>query len=161
MYEKDISIRLYVLKMLCILCVIYAHQSSNIVNINYWMHSVGNIAVPLFYILSGFFYRSEVGIIDTLKKKIRTICIPWLIWGTCTYIIIEVIGNSDVSVVNYFRWIFGYSSLYYYLTVLMIMYVLFGIVNSDLFCKICIVANIVSVFLMNVTLSYMKISISF
>ena len=62
---------------------------------------IGHIAVPMFYIISAYlFYHNISTLKDTLskiKKRIKTLLIPYLLWNTFFVFIFLVILRSPLS----------------------------------------------------------------
>jgi len=155
MINKQMSVKLDMLKGLAIMSVICAH--CNTVSDNYSvfnihigaiLKTVGTIGVALLYILSGFLFerielqqqKSSVGKI--IKKKLGRIIIPWVFCGTLVYFYV-MIRQGGISALGWLTWILGQGTYLYFLTVLMLMYIVFGIIGYNK--KILYVLVIVSI----------------
>lgn len=91
--SKSQSMQLNALKVLMILFVIFIHQNPTVEKtgiVSLWFHSIVVVAVPVFFILSGyFFFKSgwdrDCSWIDTYLKKnkarIKTLLVPYLLWN--------------------------------------------------------------------------------
>lgn len=152
MQTNRYSYYVYIIKSFAILFVIAAHL--NVVLEEYGLaikifsiiwRKVDVIAVPLFLIFSGYYYRRQAH--DTKIfwcKKLKRIIIPWLIISTLTYIV-KVINDGQYSVVDYLKWVVGYGTWYYFVTILLCFFVIFKFINKNVFLYFCIFLNIVSV----------------
>lgn len=101
------------------------------------------IGAPCFLILSGYFFRKDaVSFIELLRKKFKTIIIPWLICGTIVYIISK---SEHYSMREYLNFIFGYNSYLYYMTVLISCYIIFYYIPRQIFLLFCFIGvNLIS-----------------
>jgi len=72
-------------KGLCILLVMMVH-----IGIPEPLPNLYNVKVPLFFVLSGFFFREPDSMKGLLIKKLRTILIPFLFFYVVSYIIYYV-----------------------------------------------------------------------
>lgn len=90
--DKETSEVINLLKVVCVLMVLYIHSSGNVVHQNitesfyfsefkYFISSiVCTCAVPIFFVLSGLLlYRKPFLFKENLKKKIRTLLIPYIL----------------------------------------------------------------------------------
>lgn len=96
------SSRLNLLKTLSILFVIYIHSQSLILNNSSSLFLIGlndlvsngisRTAVPIFFMLSGYFLFFDNSGLDKikfkLKKRLKTLVVPFLIWNVSFYIIL-------------------------------------------------------------------------
>ena len=89
------------LKVLMILFVIFIHENPTWEkngDMVMWWNSIVVVAVPVFFVLSGyFFFRGmDVLTLDVYKKKLttrfRTLFIPYMIWN-CFPVLFVVAGN--------------------------------------------------------------------
>ncbi len=142
--DREISERIYKIKAICILCVIYAHMTSKNFTCGYIMRIIAVLAVPMFFFLSGYFYNYTRSLKEITRRTLEKICIPWWIWGTITYFFGICISSRSFLFKDLVLWIIGKGTWYYYLTVLIILYVIFKYLNSVKFCIICIIINFLS-----------------
>lgn len=89
------------LKVLMILFVIFIHENPTLEtdgNVVMWWHSIVVCAVPVFFILSGYFFFNKIECFgfDVYKRKIKTriktLLVPYLIWN-CAPILLVTLGN--------------------------------------------------------------------
>ena len=82
------------LKVIMILFVIFIHTNPTVGRCGeaaMWWHSINVVAVPVFFIISGyfFFYQTKVFGKETyfkkLKKRIRTLLIPYFLWNLVSF----------------------------------------------------------------------------
>lgn len=149
--ERD-SYYIYIIKAIAIFFVITAHVNSVVDNkglitniISLIWNRLGSVAVPLFLICSAFFYHRERGDAKFFwMKKLVRIVIPWLILSAATYILQACLAN-DFGFFDYFKWMIGYKTWYYFVTILLIYFLVFKFLDKNVFLISCIVINFVSV----------------
>lgn len=123
---------IYILKAFAIFCVLCAHVSfmpddAPIISIRCGelLNYLGTIGVPVFFILSGYlFEKNKKSFVEFWKGKFISIIIPWIFCETLLWIYI-IVRKSGAS---FFKWILfmvGYNHSTYYLSVLLIFYILF------------------------------------
>lgn len=135
---------IYINKAFAILSVISAHSSyimegysvSNKI-ISSVISFFGVIGVGIFFMISGYLMgNNQRNFIGFFKKKLFSIAIPWLITGTFTYIYISI-RKGGGSLSGWTNWIIGNGSYLYYLSVLIILYlVFFFFINNKIFLHI-------------------------
>ena len=78
------------LKVIMILFVIFIHMNPTAERYGeaaMWWHSINIVAVPVFFIISGyfFFYQTKAfgkeAYSKKLRKRIKTLLIPYLLWN--------------------------------------------------------------------------------
>ena len=93
------------LKVIMILFVIFIHTNPTVGRCGeaaMWWHSINVVAVPVFFIISGyfFFYQTKVFGKETyfkkLKKRIRTLLIPYFLWNLLPVLLIT--GGNFYSI---------------------------------------------------------------
>ena len=150
---NDESDTFYCIKAFAILSTVAAHVSSIIatpiaskIATTIWaVYSC--VGVPWFFILSGFFFHySKEKSGEFWMKKVRSILVPWVLCGIGTYLLSCILGNS-LELFGLVKWICGYSSWYYYMTVLLVLCVFFSQNSSDTVCYCAIGVNVISIFL--------------
>jgi peptidoglycan/LPS O-acetylase OafA/YrhL len=121
-------------KAIAIISVIIAHSpllTSNKFLQEMW-NNLGAAGVPIFLVISGLYFNPEKykTICCFLKSKIETIFIPWVMCGTFLYLFSPIwlyLKNKTQITITLFSWIrylTGYNTLLYYLTILMVCYIL-------------------------------------
>lgn len=93
-------------KMLMILFVIFIHMNPTTERcgeVAMWWHSIVVVAVPVFFIISGYFFfynvkefNSDV-YVTKLKKRGRTLLIPYLLWNLLP--VFMIIGGNLFSII--------------------------------------------------------------
>lgn len=138
-----------IMRALLLLSIVSAHSSitfnetTGVFSQNIWkiwqIWSI--IGVPGFFGLSGYFFKGSQESFQTmLWKKSRGICLPWIVCGTVTYFI-SLYPSYNLK--RYGEFIIGYNSYLYYLTILIICYLLFyKHCRSTLFLVMCIALNL-------------------
>ncbi|GHU07172.1 acyltransferase/acetyltransferase [Spirochaetia bacterium] len=109
------------LKVFTIFCVLWGHAIQQLDNGLDWIHCTENpifkllysFHMPLFYMLSGFFFKSSLknNLKDFVFKKGIQLLLPWFIWcvlrGSLLLINTIIIKGNDVDLIQAFRIIFG------------------------------------------------------
>ncbi len=125
-------------KAISILSIITAHlrDSENIVS-----ERLGSIGVIVFIFIAGYYFHPKK--YNTLRsffqKKATTIIIPWVFTGSILYII-----ENQFSLPGLFNWLIGNGSYLYYLTILMLCYLVLFYLRSRVVLIALIFINILS-----------------
>lgn len=129
--KMEINKRIYICKVLATLCVITAHTSIEFDTplTNLLKQRFSAIGVIVFMVLSGYLfcksnYRS---FLKLLQNKVKTICIPWIVLGTVSYVWSNMHGFSlsGLRFIDWFRFLLGYKTYLYYIPMLLICFIVF------------------------------------
>lgn len=145
------------LRILAIFSVITAHVN-NVSMVNgtigwivacFW-DAFGQVGVVCFFILGGFLYHREVDDGKKFaKKKFISIIIPWLLSACLTYAL-SCILNHHIDFIGALKWIMGFGTWYYYVTVFLVFLFLFkAIWRRDGILYACMVLTICSIAIYN------------
>lgn len=143
-----------IIRVFCVLSVIGAHFSGKVFStftgiplfIFYCYRAYGTVGVVTFFILSGFLYNHKgKQLSDILGKKLKYILLPTYIAAVTSYTATHI-GNFSIK--ELMTYCYGGGSLYYYITVLMLCYIIFYFIGSNM-CLLCgaMVLNAISIFL--------------
>lgn len=144
---------LYIVKALAILSVVCAHcgnvpegYSSLNQIASVWLGYCGTMGVPVFYFLSGYFFENNKrNWIDFWKMKGISIILPWIFCATILWFYV-VLRKGGISFEGWLKFVLGNGSSFYYLTVLILFYlVMFRIKRIKGVCGICIALSVISV----------------
>ncbi len=113
----------YIMKGLAILSVIFAHCVYDDPNIQRGSSIIGTIGVPVFLVLSAIFFDTKESSRSLIQKKLQRLILPWILWGTVTYII-SCLSNNSPSILGGIKWIFGNYTWLYFVPVLLICFIL-------------------------------------
>lgn len=133
--EKKYSDMFYRLRGLAIISVFCAHCNIQVDGrfipyIKSILSNAGSIGVGLFFLISGFFFSTyQVSIVDFLKKTVTKFIIPWVVASTCVWLYI-VLRKGGISIQGWAAYILGYQSIYYYMTDLLIIQLIFYILEK-------------------------------
>lgn len=132
--DKKISDTFYILKGIAIVLVVCCHsvQQSQIIpkfQISI-LNSLSNLGVVIFFIISGYLFKNR-NIKEFLKLRIHSILIPWIIYGSIVYLYVYIRKISFISLQSYFNWIIGNGTYLYYLTIYMLLHIVFFFINSN------------------------------
>lgn len=143
---------IYILKALAILAVVCAHSTgmpeltsnsnrASVCVLNY----IGTMGVPVFYLIAGMlFEQSQKSFLEFFKKKLTTIVLPWLFCETLLWLYI-VLRKGGVSIWSWLLFLLGYKHSTYYLTVLMVMFLVFWFIRKDIEIYLLIIISIISI----------------
>ena len=151
--DRRISQSIYVIRCIAILAVIAAHvnivDNSNRLSglITHVWAVFSQFGVSAFLIIGGYYYHRDK---DDSKifwqKKLHSVIIPWVIASFVTYFGTVICGQS-LSAVGYFKWFIGLGSIHYYMTIYLIMLVVFKFVIKTPYLLALIVIMFGSLFL--------------
>lgn len=129
-YRKTLSNTCWAVKALAILFVIIAHTNfSTIQNpiLGMVFGRLGAMAVPIFLILAGYYYDTNKirSLGHLIKKKAVGLCLPWFFCGVLVYSYTALRTNTGLQFGAAIRFLLGNGSYLYYLTVLLILQIVF------------------------------------
>ncbi|MEG2158130.1 MAG: acyltransferase family protein [Bacteroidaceae bacterium] len=118
---KKQSDAFYTLKGIAIFFVFFAHLPISTTNeyctsLQYLFNFIGIVGVPIFMLLAGFF---AWGSHSSFKKKLTTLIIPLLVWGTITYALHCIKDSTKLSIISWLCWIYGCKTWLYFVPVLL------------------------------------------
>lgn len=134
-------------KAIAILCVIVAHTTFNNFPeiLSALFARIGSMGVPVFMIISGYLFHVKEDIGGFIKKKFKTIIIPWWFCGIVMYIYTYLRMGDDINIAGLLKFVLGKGSYLYYMTVLMCCYIIFYYPMKKKFNAVFIVAILMSV----------------
>lgn len=128
MEKSNLNVVFSIARFFAIFSIASAHTT---ISGPYWavnlLSALGSVGVIVFIILSGYFYRPEKykNIGTFYKSKLKSIVIPWIVMGTLVFLFSAIVNGTGIGAVKWAQWIIGYKTYLYYLTVLMICYLIF------------------------------------
>lgn len=149
--ERSISRCIWCAKAVAILTVIIAHSDFQNVRLGWLVilfQRIGSMGVPVFFVLSAYYYRpTKYTSLRELLKSRKAIFFPWIILaGTC-YLWSNLRMGKEINVQSCLQFVLGYNSLFYFLSVLILLQLLFYILRFVSIRKMagaCIMLSIVS-----------------
>ena len=147
--EQKISSIVMVARVFALVSIVCAHIgfTSNVPYIIAKLYSaVASIGVICYLICSAYYYNpKKYTLIGLLKNKAKSIGLPWLFLGTVGYLYNGVLSKS-LSLISYLRWMVGNGTYLYFLTILILCFLIFYRTNKIvLYCAIGV--NIISLIL--------------
>lgn len=123
------NLRIDTIKGILIISVIIAHTTSSFDVLKRVYQLIGILGVPCFFFISG--YLNSLSSEKKIVKQLRYI-IPWVILGGVTYLINSLAGseNSSVTIVDLLKYLVGYHSHLYYLSILLMFQVASGMFRN-------------------------------
>lgn len=150
--------KLDTIKFFAILSIICAHVSPVTNNntiyqkISLLLDSLGCLGVGVFFLISGYlFYQNKETFTEFMKKKVTQIIVPWVFVGTIVYVSVFYFQNN-LSFINYINFLVGNGSYLYYLTVLMILYIIYFKLRENK--KFIYISTILSIFSIILTIVF-------
>lgn len=145
---------IYYIKGLSILSVICAHCNAVLNTGSIFaqtcstlLGNIGTFGVICFFMISGgLFHFTDKKIF--FKKKLVHIVVPWIISATCVFLYVRL-RKPPLTITAWFNFVIGNGSYCYYLTMLMLFYVLFVFVSfmqNEKILILCIAVTVVSLF---------------
>lgn len=147
--EKSVSNMVWTAKAIAALCVITAHSDFGSVQ-SHWLgmllQRIGSMGVPVFLLLSAYYYRPEKfdSFWTLMKSRMGTYC-PWLVWAAITYLWSNLRMGRTVDLHGFLQFFLGYNSLFYFLSVLMLLQVIFWLLRDQDIKVLAAVSTIVSI----------------
>ncbi len=90
------------------------------------LQNIGNIGVIIFFIMSGSLaWWGKSSKDKFIKKKIKNIGIPWLLSGTAVFLYVYL-RKPPLTLNGWLNFIIGNGSYLYYLSILMMLYIIFA-----------------------------------
>lgn len=136
-------------RVFAIISVVSAHvgigDNSSVFTI---LKTAASIGVIIFMILSGYYYNPQkyMSVSKIINAKIRTIIIPWFFVGSVLYVWGVVEGLKAINIIDWMLYIIGKGSFFYYMTMLILCFVIFYRTNIVLEIS-AILITIISVYL--------------
>ena len=148
--KNKISKTFEISRVLAIISVITAHTKFHIdsILIQNLIGRFSSVGVVVFIIISGYYFNPQkYGTVrNFMASKLTSIIIPWGVLGTFIYIESKLVMGQAIGVVNWLQFMVGHKSFLYYLTVLMICYlVYFYPVKTEKVWTVCIISFAITV----------------
>lgn len=135
------------MKGICIILIILLHN--NILFTENIDDILKNMRVPLFFFLSGLFYKEYNGFYDFITRKFNQLIIPFIFFSYFPFALCELGKNYERSIVSYlFMGIEPYNYPLWFLRSLFITYILYFIIRKATQ-RLSIGAQTISVFLIS------------
>ena len=127
-YDAKVSSMLRVSRFFAIISIVSAHITS-LSEYKVWSDiyaKIGSTGVICFLFIAGYYYK-KYDFAVLVKKKFVSVIIPWLFCGTVAYFFPYIISSrlSEISAVKYFEWLIGYKTYLYYVTVILLCFLIF------------------------------------
>jgi len=132
MQAKDVNNTFYVLRFFAILAVVMAHSVYTLIpndTVVKVFNSFGRCGVIIFFIISGYYFRKEKyeNVLQLLKAKLKTIVIPWIIWGLAIYCTRFTSTDLYFNLKEIMLWLLGFGTYLYFLTIYILLLCIFQI----------------------------------
>ena len=148
--SKQKSNAFYVARAFAIFSVICAHMSfgKEYVVPEIIRGCISEIGVCVFFLVSGFFYQRKSGdTVDFWKKKFIGIIIPWFFISTLVFLVSAVLLHAlDFTVFSFIKNFLGIGTHFWYMTVLIITFILFKFITKKWQYITCMTISVISVY---------------
>lgn len=128
---------IYIVKAIALCSIVFAHvgaiTNNSILNkiFTFILSSIGTVGVGVFFLISGYLYlKTKKAFLQFCQSRIKIIIIPWIFCGTLDFLYIAF-RKGGLNFYNWFISITVHSHLYY-LTILIIFYLLFWKFKNNL-----------------------------
>lgn len=151
--EIDMQKRfIYILKGLAIVCVVCAHSTAipseaggDVVLMSQILDYLGTMGVPVFFLISGYLFDKNTRSFGSFwKRKLKTIVVPWLFCETLLWFYV-VLRKGGISFKAWILFLLGYEHTTYYLTVLMVFFLVFWFLKKDFWIYLVCVVSVFSI----------------
>ena len=131
------STAIWNMKAFAVVAIVACHcchvsESAGMINqlttkfLDYWI----GYGVPVFYFLSGYLFQCDrKGIFSFMRKKAVSVIIPWIVTGTAVWLYV-VLRKGGISWDNWFGYLFMRESYLYFLSNLVLYFLLFYYVKK-------------------------------
>lgn len=93
------------------------------------LQQIGTIGVIVFFVIAGaLFHYERYSLKEFFTKKILYLALPWVISGTAVYLYVYL-RKPPVTFIGWVNYIVGNGSYLYYLTVLVLCYLIFWFIK--------------------------------
>ena len=154
----------YIARAFAIFSVICAHMNFGEGHLiaNTIRNSLGEIGVCVFFVISGFFYnRKSNDSIVFWRKKLSHVITPWFLMSTLVFLISAVfLHATKLSLISFLKNFFGFGTHYWYMTVLIIMFILFQFISKKWQYISCLIISVISVYTSAVLLAVFSLRIN-
>ena len=145
-----------VMRAFAIFSVILAHSNRTEHFTDYEALSIlfgnlGIVGVPIFLVIAGYLFSPKnQSVIQFLKRKIKPVFIPWIFTGTLVYFYVTV-RKGGITIISYILFIIGHGSYLYFMTILLMIWIVFLYVYKFKNLLPLYVVSIALVFIANTT----------
>lgn len=153
MQAKDVNNTFYVLRFFAILAVVMAHSVYTLIpndTVVKVFNSFGRCGVIIFFIISGYYFRKEKyeNVLQLLKAKLKTIVIPWIIWGLAIYCTRFTSTDLYFNLKEIMLWLLGFGTYLYFLTIYILLLCIFQILpKKNVIQVILLICTLINVYL--------------
>lgn len=135
MLPEKVSKRISVLRVILLVFIVFIHNNSTVIGnaaFSYWVKTLFSeilvrMAVPLYFLISGFLlFRKQENYGKMLKKKAKTLLVPYLLWNAIVIAMFWIGQNAPyisrfftdennlISQYTLFRWLDAFLGLNYH-----------------------------------------------
>ena len=161
--DEKISRSMYILKGLSLYSIVLAHTCYSSIDIrtlpnylawmahptfiNYLLSSIGSFGVIAYLFISGYYFNpKKTNMHRFIKHKVVTIIIPWLIWGYYIYARKFIAGSPFYfNLHEILNWLLGNGTYLYFLSILIICYMVFYYIDNIALLILAIFLSILSI----------------
>lgn len=125
--DRQVSKMFCAARVFALLSVVSAHISLPETFAGNLFGRIGSIGVVAFIIMSGYFYNTDKysKVTKLIADKFVKLIVPWFFMASVVFAYDTILGHKPFSFINYFKWIIGNGTYFYYMTVLVMCYLIF------------------------------------
>lgn len=114
-------------RVFALISIVCAHIVPNTPPVAQLYTAMAQFGAPAFFIISGFYYHPDHygSFRGMLRKKAVTVCIPWLFLGSMGFFYNIIARGAPFSLPELLFWLAGFNTYLYFLTYLMVFFLLF------------------------------------
>lgn len=140
---------IYALKAIAIFSVVCAHSTPLPDGSGRWnvlcsqiLDYLGTFGVPVFFCISGYLFAGNTRTLrEFWQRKVTTLFLPWIFCETVLWFYV-VLRKGGISITAWLLFLLGYHHTTYYLTILVIFYVIYWKIRSN---KVVWALNLISI----------------
>lgn len=129
--KKNQSDAFWQVKAIAIFSIFFAHMPGHMIDNNSWMINlfdiIGMVGVPIFLLVSGFFYKGKN---TAILKTMKSLLIPLSIWGTICYVFHIIKTPTDHIFLDWCNFVFGSETVFYFVPMLFCCMILSRYINN-------------------------------
>lgn len=131
--RKRVYNELYIVKAFAIISVICAHcnaigENSGIIalKLSILLQNIGTIGVGCFFVVSGILFSYKEGnVAFFFRVRVKRIVVPWIFSATMVYLYVYL-RKPPLGVQSWLNFVIGNGSYCYYLSMLILLYLIYG-----------------------------------
>ncbi len=122
--SKEESLVIDGLRFVAVLSIAAAHTVSSNFATSLTVNNFGIGGVALFFIISGYLFNGDISVKALAKNSMQRLILPTWFTGSLLYCYFTI-RHGELGLLSWVSWNFGYKTYLWYMTVLIILYIIF------------------------------------